>query len=336
MQIQAGRLTLSGGSLVLMQNQGITPDDRLTARVARDIVLTGTDPEVQLKSGFFSESVGAGRTADVQVSAVNLQIIEGANIRSSAYATGAGGNITVAVEQRLAILGFAPSNPILTSTINTGTFGAGDSGAIAITAHQIDMTNGGTISSPTLATGRGGSTLVRAVELDARGTSPTGTPSGVANTVIGSGDGGAIRLEVARLRLSDGAEVGTSTLHRGNAGKIVVQATEAIAVLGLADPTQPATASEIASAAPLVSPTFQAIFGLLPVPTGNAGNVTVVTPSLHIADRAAVSALSQGRGSSGRVTVRAGEIEIARQGQITTATASGKEEISWSRLTGSC
>ncbi len=115
--------------------------------------------------------------------------------------------------------------------------------------------------------------------------------------------------------------LGASALATGSAGNVTVNASTSVDVSGrTAGFLLP---SQIISTAQIIDSITQAIFGLPAVPTGNAGFLTINTPSLRITDGAAVTVKNDGPGSAGNVTINADSIVVDNRSSITASTASG-------------
>ncbi|NJO94190.1 MAG: S-layer family protein, partial [Hydrococcus sp. RM1_1_31] len=73
----------------------------------------------------------------------------------------------------------------------------------------------------------------------------------------------------------------------------------------------------ISSAANLENEITRQIFNLPPVPSGNAGNVTIHTGRLSVANGAQVTARNEGLGDGGKVDIQADSIVLNNFGGIT-------------------
>ncbi|NJM98955.1 MAG: S-layer family protein [Phormidesmis sp. RL_2_1] len=109
---------------------------------------------------------------------------------------GQGGDVTINTDQLLVTDG---------AKITTGTFGAGDAGALSIVSKQITVA----------------------------GFSPVEGPSGLFTTVDfgAAGNGGKLSIEASRLQVLDGAQIATSTAGTGRAGDLMVR-SEAVHLSG--------------------------------------------------------------------------------------------------------
>ena len=116
--------------------------------------------------------------------------------------------------------------------------------------------------------------------------------SAVDASGVGSGD---IQVQGRRVTLSDGSEIEASTLGAGKGGKLVVNATESVELVGIsADAQSP-------------SGFFSATY---PGKTGDAGNLTINTQDLLVQDGAHVTVSTFGAGKGGSLTVNANNVQI--------------------------
>jgi filamentous hemagglutinin family protein len=120
--------------------------------------------------------------------------------------------------------------------------------------------------------------LTQAASVDASGTS-----------------GGSIQIQGRRLSLTEGSQIFTATRGSQAGRDLIVRATESVEVIGF-NPRDDSPSS-LATQARQGS-------------TGNGGNLTIETETLHIADGAFVSTRAFGTGKGGDVVVRAQSVEV--------------------------
>jgi large exoprotein involved in heme utilization and adhesion len=131
----------------------------------------------------------------------------------------------------------------------------------------------------------------------------------IATTVAaGVGNGGDIRITTGLLSLTNGGEVNATTYARGNAGKIVVDASRAIIIDG---PGKTGFSSGISNE----------VGGSTAV--GKGGDITLTTEKLEITNGAFLATDSSGQGNAGNIGVNTRSIVLNNQAVITTGTLSG-------------
>lgn len=212
----------------------------------------------------------------------------------------------------------------------------GDSGGnIEIQARNLNVKSGSVINANTLGATEGGILRIRATEsievsatreevLDLPGFRVRSTRSNLATRVFGTADGndliietkelkvagfafisassigagnaGDVLLDVERLQVLDGAQIGSATARSGNGANLTVKA-QSIEIIGFREGT-----SGLVSSGLFVSSQRQS--------TGNAGNITIDTEQLKIAQGGTITAATLGDGNAGKITIRATVVEV--------------------------
>ena len=118
----------------------------------------------------------------------------------------------------------------MNAEVTADTFGKGDAGNLDIDTEQLVVTGGGRISASTYSFGSAGNMIVRAsdsIVLDGdRG--KKGGPGGLLAQVNpgASGHGGNLTVETGRLSISNGSKVQVATFGNGDAGNLLIKASE--------------------------------------------------------------------------------------------------------------
>lgn len=161
---------------------------------------------------------------------------------------------------------------------------AGNSGGnIQLQSRKLTLDGNAVIEADTQGTGAGGGVTVRATEsIDLNGISPDGNASNRISAVTsGTGNAGNVRIETGRLTIRNGAGLGTATQNAGKAGDVSINATQSVEMNGNSGILAGSNGG-----------------------TGNAGNVTIDTGQLILAD-AIIGTVSSGVGKAGNVTINA-------------------------------
>jgi filamentous hemagglutinin family protein len=309
--IQATQFRLQGGAFVTTSTFGSGAGGNLTV-TADNVELTGTTPSAtakqlltgtfnpfNLSDGLFSLSGGSGKAGDILIDTGQLIVQKGANLMTTTFVNGAGGNLTLKVSG-LAEL----SNGSILITGTTGTRNA-NAGNLTVTAKQLRVLDGTSLSTtpgPTSA-GDGGNITVTADTVELRGT-PAGVavPGGFFTTALGLGKAGDISVTTGQLVVADGTQLSTSTSGAGRGGDIRVTA-DSVELGG--------TSADGRFLGGLLSST-----SLLTVPgqSGDApaGDLTVTTRRLIVRDGAQISAATGSAGAAGMLRVNASEsVEVS-------------------------
>ncbi len=319
-QVQGQNLSVSDGSLLLIQNQGSQPAGNIFVSAANAVEISGTNADSTVRSSLTNETVGSGRGGDVAIATGKLIVQEGGTIvaKTVAPGTGQGGNVHLNVSDSVQVIGASSINPSVTSSIVAATFGAGNSGNNTVSTGRLTASGGGTIAAASFSGGKGGDLNVNATDsIEVIGVEPNlFAPSGLINTAFSTGDTGNLTIATPRLTVADGGRVGTSTSAIGSAGSVTINAPELVEVKGRVPGS--VNPSLIVSAANLVDPSLQQLFGLPLIPSGASGDVTIDAGQLRVTDGAIVTARSDGTGQSGNVSITAGSVFLDNGGGITS------------------
>ena len=249
--------------------------------------LTVTTPLLVLGGGVIdSTTVGSGNAGSVLVRVDNMQLRDGAQIRSfsggfdesnnGALVVGSGraGNVSVIASAEVSISG---SSGVRLSGLLAETRGSGAGGDVGVQASVLKLYDGGTISSSSLGDGRAGNIDIHLTDsLDMRGGS-------IATRALSS-DGGNITVNAPRLiRLVDSKITTSVESGVGGGGNIAIDPQFVILQ----------NSQIIANA-----------FG------GPGGNINIVAGQL-IADPATVISASSALGIDGSVNIDAPDTDVS-------------------------
>jgi filamentous hemagglutinin family protein len=125
----------------------------------------------------------------------------------------------------------------------------------------------------------------------------------IAALTYGEGNAGNLTIQTGTLKLSNSAQISTSTLASGSAGDLWVQATNEIEIVGF-KPSVFFGEFFIFSSSIFADADFGS--------TGNGGNVLIETNRLRVADggRIAAAVESTSSGNAGSLTIRAKDMQV--------------------------
>jgi filamentous hemagglutinin family protein len=259
-----------------------------------------------------------GNAGPVQVNATNVTVSGGGEIRSRSgilnlntgnldVGSGNAGTVTVAASGALTVTG-------ANSAISTSTLGDGAAGDVTLSANQVNVQNGGRVSSESgglvggtgyVGTGAGGD-----VSIAGNAVTVAGTGSAVSTSTFGDGAGGDVTLNANQVNVQDGGHVtsesggqlgGALTAGSGAGGVVTITASNAVNISG-----QDAVVST-------------STFG-----NGNGGNVALnAGNSVQISNGGLVSAdslalVGAGTGLAGNINVTSGDSITMESGTIST------------------
>ncbi|WP_166482563.1 filamentous hemagglutinin N-terminal domain-containing protein [Scytonema sp. UIC 10036] len=295
-------------------------------------------------SGIFSTASDIGNGGNITVTASRLSLQQGAQVAATTTSSGPGGNVTVKASDSVIAIGtsrsgkaFSASNgDSLSSGLFAQTSGEGRAGQLTIETSRLQVFDGAQINTFTRGDGLAGDLLVRADDVELAGVALSAdgqlipstiapvVPSGLfASTRPNSkGNGATLTLETKRLSLRDGAVVQTSTLGSGDAGNLIIKASESVDLTGTAKGgIYPTSIQSLSGGLPGTN------YIGFPEATGEGGNVSITTGNLTVRDGAqvAVSSLnptSNAKGA-GNLQIQANNIFLDNKGKLNAETASG-------------
>ncbi|MHC5747431.1 MAG: beta strand repeat-containing protein, partial [Nostoc sp.] len=281
-------------------------------------------------------SVGIGNGGDINIIAGSFSLTNGAQLSTFTGGQGNAGNVTIKADGTVLLDGVGKISgiPVASSVYSgvgalpagktfgflglipdQGIVGNGKGGNINITAGTLSLTNGAQLQTSTAGQGNAGSVFVQAKNSVSLAGSDTGIFSNVFPEAVGKG--GEIDITAGSLFLTSGAELAASTQGRGNAGNILVNATDSVELSGVASfpVLEDGRAGGFSSG--LFTNTSKGA-------SGQGGELGVTTGILRVSDGAVLSARSQSGSKGGNITVNANVLEVINGGQfLTTAFNSG-------------
>jgi filamentous hemagglutinin family protein len=317
----AGDIEVTTGNL-RMEDVSLVTSETVSEGDAGALVIKAKN--IQLSSGaqIGNATFGPGQGETVLVEAQHVRLSNGAQIISGTLGQGGGGTVTVRATEVI-LEGEAPDHSfptgIFVDTQGEGE-GAGNAGAMVVEAQHVHLSGGAQISGSTFGLGNGGTVTVRATEVILEGGTAdnrfgTGIFAGTEGEGEGAGDAGAIVIEAQHVRITGGAQIGSSTFGSGQGGTITVTAAEVILEGMTPDNRFPAGifANALADA------------------EGDAGAIVIEAQHVRITGGAQIASRTLGPGHGGTVTVTAaGALTVSGQGGLfanTTGTGQGGDII---------
>ena len=311
LRIETDALRLANDAFILSSTSGTGVGGDM-AIVADDILLSGPTPQsirtdVIEALGIFkiltsvSES-GKGQGGNLNIKAQQLSLQNGILIGSVTFGEGDAGNLTIEATTVDVVGLFSKEEVgILPSFISTDTFSSGQGGTLTLQTDRLSVREGGQISAGTFAEGNGGNLIIDAQTVEVTGSSliesdpPFPVFSGLLVDTTSSGNGGNLWMETARLAVTDGAAIFAGSSSTGNAGNIIIRASEQIDISGLDSRTQDSSfiASDTEDGNSM----------------GNGGNIILETAYLRVLG-GSISTQTLGTGNAGNIEIRAEKVDI--------------------------
>jgi filamentous hemagglutinin family protein len=318
-QVQAKKVSITEGSLVLTQNQGSQAGGILNVNATESLEISGYLPSVGIRTSLLSEALGIGTSGDIRVSTKRLIIKDGAGIDNNTYSQGDSGSININASESIQVKDYNPANTF--STISSTTLSAGVGANVTVSTPNLLVANGAVVGSITTGNGAGGNLMINADSIQIIGNNTPGVTA-LSTASLVAGNAGNLTINTHNLIVNSSGAVTSSSVGRGNAGDITINASESIDVTGNLPKAE--TPSQIRSTVKNPSAFAQRFFNIPAIPQGKGGNININTPSLKINDDASVTATNQGIGDSGTININAESVLLARKGGITASTTSGE------------
>jgi filamentous hemagglutinin family protein len=246
-EVRAGRLTLTRGSQISSSTFGSGRGGELTVVATDAIAISGRDQvTTEFLSGLFANTSGrgeagrlfvsaplltmddaliqsvagpgsGGNAGDVEVRVGSLRLTGGAQINTTTWGPGRGGQLTVVASDTIAIAG--QSSPGAFSGLFSSARERGQGGDVRVTARHIQLRDGGTISARSTGDGAAGTLMLDIGETFR-------TQGGRVATDTTKAGGGRIELTVGRLVQLVNSELTTSVQGGGSdAGNLTLEAS---------------------------------------------------------------------------------------------------------------
>ena len=298
LQVQGRRVSLTDGSLLFSQNRGLASAGDF--RIQSDsLEITGGLANRNIRSAIINETV-LGNSGNISVTTRQLKLIDGGALGSRSFGFGSSGNIEVKASESVKMSGYLAENVELISAIATISFSplvTGRSGLITVSTPMLSITKGAIISATTFGNAAAGNVNINADRVEVVGRSPSSVGSStISSSTLGNGNAGSITINTRSLLVNNTGTINTASSTNGDAGNLMINATESIEI---------GSRSDIASGVGPTRPEIIKSLNLPLNPRGNAGSITINTPSLSVKDQARIVVANQGLGNSGKVSITA-------------------------------
>ena len=298
MRISTTNLNLTNGGQVDDSTFGAGNAGTVEVTATGDITIDGEGLDGSPSNiSSFVNSAAEGDAGDVRISTTNLNLTNGGRVDASTFGAGNAGAIEITAMGDITAEGESSNGFAgIISTVQPNA--EGDAGGIKISATNLNLINGGRVdATSSFGSGNAGAIEITATEnITVEGESLDGLPSTITSLFFSEaeGDAGDVRISTTNLNLTNGGQVTTTTFGTGNAGAIEITATGELTIEGEASN---GFRSEISSAVGISG-------------EGDAGDVIISTNNLNLTDGGQVDATTFSTGD-------AGTIEITARGDIT-------------------
>jgi len=316
-ELTTNHLSLTEGTMISTDTNGPGPSGEISIRATNSVQLAGASAQQHTSISTHTHAPTGGPGGAVNLETPQLQLTAGAMVDTHSFGTGEGGQITLKVADQITLTGEGPDG--ITSQLSTTAAATGRGGAIQVNTKQLNLLNGSMITTTSDGTGRSGNiTLAVSDAVILTGMNQRGQGSLIqtqvsnradqTNTTDDSIDGGHLLLMTGRLRLMDGARIGTSTLGTADGGKLEVRAKEIL----LATPD---SSPNLFSSSLFTNTQGQT------EAAGRGGPIVVVSGQLRLIDNGTIQSETQGPGTGGNIEIQTDQILLFYQGQIKAYSA---------------
>ena len=291
--IYTTNLNLTNGGQVDASTLGTGNAGTVSVTATGDITADGEDSQGSY-SAILSE-VGENAEGDsggVTISTTNLNLTNGGQVDASTFGTGNAGTVDVTATGDITVDGEDSQGFDSSISSAVSSDAEGDSGGVTISTANLNLTNGGFVSTRTLGDGNSGAVNVNATgDITVDGEDSRGFSSRISSAVSSNatGNSGGVTISTANLNLTNGGYVDASNYGDANGGAINVTATGDIIVDG---EDSEGFSSSILS-------------GVGSSATGNSGGITISTTNLNLTNGGIIIADTLGIGNAGAVNVTA-------------------------------
>ncbi|MCC5663623.1 S-layer family protein [Nostoc sp. CHAB 5784] len=190
---------------------------------AIDVQIIGRSADGQFGSRLFADAQpdSTGNAGNLTIKTNTLLVKDGAQVSTSTFGAGKGGNLTVdAIDVQL--IGTSADNKVASGLFASAEPNStGDAGDLRITTNTLLVEGGAQVDAGTLGAGKGGNLTVDAIDVQVIGRSADNQfPSGLFASAQpnSTGNAGDLRITTNTLLVRDGAGITVQSLGTGTAG----------------------------------------------------------------------------------------------------------------------
>ena len=336
-RLRGATITVGDNSSILTQNEGTQNAGNTILHGTETVTIGENDANGSINTFVANLSISTGDGGDIDIITKNLNVFGGAHVLTNSFPSGSpenmsgsSGNINIVASESVDMMGFTPDNPRnFHSRISSLSFSEATAGDITISTNQLRLAIAD-IFAFAAGDGNGGNITLNATEsIEIVGLiSGVNQEAVVSASSLGKGNGGTVEVNTARLLITDGGVIVASGFSEGNAGRITINASESVTLRDTL--TTPSTTTLIATTVPRPSDGFQRRFGVPPIPSGNAGQITINTSELTLSgdpdsQDATIRVRNRGFGDGGELFIKADTINLNYGASISASTFSGKK-----------
>ncbi|WP_071190349.1 filamentous hemagglutinin N-terminal domain-containing protein [Trichormus sp. NMC-1] len=301
---------LSVGKDLTLSARNLKLQGKLKAR--GDLTLEAKDM-ISLNGGIVETRIAGkiGNVGTIKITTRNLSVTNGGYINNTTYGKGNAGDILIEASDTISFDGAGIQNGELkpSGLFNTVAEKAvGNGGNVKITTHNLSVTNGAVINSSTYGKGNAGDILIEANDTVSFKGLSINDEFGLLNEVREGavGKGGNVNIKTRNLFVTNYAQISASTSGQGNAGNIIIKASD--------------TAS------------FDTGFLLNAVAekaVGNGGIIDITATDISLKSQGLISnaVIAGGKGDGGSINIKTGSLSLIDGARIDASMAGTGNDV---------
>ncbi|MBD2729732.1 S-layer family protein [Nostoc sp. FACHB-892] len=196
---------------------------------AQDIKLIGGSANGKFASGLAANAQpnSTGDAGDLTIKTNSLLVQDGAQVSTSTFSEGKGGNLSVDAQNIQLISGLADGQYGSSLGANAQPNSTGDAGDLTIKTNSLLVQDGAQVSTSTFSEGKGGNLSIYAQNIKLIGQSADGqfaSGLGADAQPNSTGDAGDLTIKTNSLLVEDGAVLAVQSFGTGTAGNMTIDA----------------------------------------------------------------------------------------------------------------
>lgn len=307
-RLEGDNIALNGQSRISTMTFGAGQGGDITIQANRRVDVDGAGALARIEADIWGTAGAQGGNLTIATPRLNVR---SAQISSSVlYGNGRAGNLTVYAPESVTLSGEIPQSAGgfpggLFAQININAAGRG--GNLRIETGHLRISNGSKAQTLSFGDGDSGNIFISANRVEVLGTNTQNFETGIfvgtgldpRSTELPTGNGGNLTIEANQISVQGGGIIAGSTRGAGNAGTVLLRATDSIVLNG------ESMTSRNGGGSP------GGVFAQVePGATGNGGSLRIETGRLSISNGSKVQVGTFAQGDAGNLFIRASEIDV--------------------------
>ena len=345
-QVVASDVIINDGAAIYIRSFSSGTTGNIVLNASGKIQAQGfslLNPGSNANSSIASIAFDTGNSGSTEVSASELELIDGGNLGTATFGEGNAGQLTVDVTDSIEIRGL---NPITanTATLFSSTFGTGNSGNSTINTRRLLLSNQGSVTTGSFAAGNAGNMIVNASELIEIFGDGISERTSIDSSVdilpevvravlrlpdIPSGDAGGVTINTPILRLENQGAVAVRNEGTGIAGDLEINADSIFLNQqgSITAFTTAGTGGNInLNINNIISLRSQSLIDAESLVTGNGGNIDIQTSLIVGLEESQINANAV-TGNGGNITITAQGLFFSPDSSITASSQFGLDGV---------